>query len=398
MLVSLPCPPRRWLTAPLSCALLTALAAPAAAHEATLPLAPGGRAMVGPYLVETWNHRAGLPQNTVTDIAQRPDGFLWLTTFAGLARFDGQTFRRFGGDTTGGGVDLRFTVADFAPDGALWLGLEHGGVVRFVDGRFDRPPQPAALATARVWAIDAGESGVLVGSTAGLARFDGAGWHVIPGPDADTGSVSAVAWAPTGGAWIGARGTVQWMTPDGARRVVGAVEGDQPVLALLPEGDGAWVAGGSRVGWASADGVRWLTDVPGYQVWDLAADPAGGLWAVGQGRVVHHPDRAALRAALQVGASSPASDAWGLGGRGARSVTVDDDGTVWVGTDGAGLVRLWRQPFDRLGTADGLADAEVRLVAGDGAGGAWVVTGCRNLHHVIGDDVRRVAHDLPNDD
>src|SRR5688500_4533381 len=43
-----------------------------------------------------WNTVDGLPQNTVNATLQTRDGFLWVGTNAGLARFDGVRFRAFG--------------------------------------------------------------------------------------------------------------------------------------------------------------------------------------------------------------------------------------------------------------------------------------------------------------
>jgi len=44
---------------------------------------------------KTWNTESGLPQNTVNNIVQTPDGYLWIGTFDGLARFDGARFKIF---------------------------------------------------------------------------------------------------------------------------------------------------------------------------------------------------------------------------------------------------------------------------------------------------------------
>lgn len=38
------------------------------------------------YGFEVWTKANGLPQNTVTGLAQVRDGYLWLSTFDGLAR------------------------------------------------------------------------------------------------------------------------------------------------------------------------------------------------------------------------------------------------------------------------------------------------------------------------
>src|SRR2546428_7004294 len=44
------------------------------------------------YVHDVWLRDNGLPQNTVKDILQTRDGYLWLATQEGLARFDGARF------------------------------------------------------------------------------------------------------------------------------------------------------------------------------------------------------------------------------------------------------------------------------------------------------------------
>ena len=45
-----------------------------------------------PYSVRIWQTDEGLPQNSVHAIAQTRDGYLWVGTREGLARFDGVRF------------------------------------------------------------------------------------------------------------------------------------------------------------------------------------------------------------------------------------------------------------------------------------------------------------------
>src|ERR1035437_9143849 len=47
------------------------------------------------YIQTAWNTNAGLPQSSVHSIAQTKDGYLWLATEQGLARFDGVRFTAF---------------------------------------------------------------------------------------------------------------------------------------------------------------------------------------------------------------------------------------------------------------------------------------------------------------
>src|SRR5271166_6560603 len=45
------------------------------------------------YLPTVWQTEQGLSGNSVTALLQDHEGYLWIGTFGGLARFDGETFR-----------------------------------------------------------------------------------------------------------------------------------------------------------------------------------------------------------------------------------------------------------------------------------------------------------------
>jgi ligand-binding sensor domain-containing protein len=47
-------------------------------------------------VVKSWRTIDGLPQNSVTALAQTPDGYLWVGTQGGLARFDGVRLVTYG--------------------------------------------------------------------------------------------------------------------------------------------------------------------------------------------------------------------------------------------------------------------------------------------------------------
>jgi len=55
-----------------------------------------GSALEQGFVVRTWGTESGLPQNTVNAIVQTRDGYMWLATREGLARFDGLRFTVFG--------------------------------------------------------------------------------------------------------------------------------------------------------------------------------------------------------------------------------------------------------------------------------------------------------------
>ena len=99
------------------------------------------------YVLRAWELEHGMPDHHVGSVARSADGFLWLTTYSGLARFDGLRFERMGKETVPGLTTPWVAPVHVARDQTLWLGLERGGVVRWKRGGVAEeilPVQPRA--------------------------------------------------------------------------------------------------------------------------------------------------------------------------------------------------------------------------------------------------------------
>src|SRR5437588_5478659 len=172
------------------------------------------------YVHRAWRTDDGLPQTSATSIAQTHDGYLWIGTREGLARFDGVRYERAGHGifharklplagnvmaiaNCGGAVWVgmhaglvqivgettrAFTTADGLPndevlslatvDRTLWIGTVNG-VARWNDGVF-RSDVPRKLRNAEVWAILADSDQTLwFGTRHGLMRMRGAKLDVL---------------------------------------------------------------------------------------------------------------------------------------------------------------------------------------------------------------------------
>src|SRR5213596_2809565 len=88
------------------------------------------------YVHDAWTGEDGLPQNSILSIAQTRDGYLWLGTWGGLARFDGVRFTVFNRGNTEGLKNNYIYALHEDHDGSLWIGTGGGGLTRFRDGEF----------------------------------------------------------------------------------------------------------------------------------------------------------------------------------------------------------------------------------------------------------------------
>ena len=81
------------------------------------------------YVVQTWNAEDGIPGNSITDIIQNDDGYLFFGTYGGLIRFDGVEFTTINhlSDERYNFFSARAVMQD--SKGRLWIGSNDEGAV-----------------------------------------------------------------------------------------------------------------------------------------------------------------------------------------------------------------------------------------------------------------------------
>src|SRR5437899_9870410 len=97
-------------------------------------LALNPRKALTQYTRTAWTQAEGLPQDTIRAIAQTADGYLWLGTDEGLARFDSYEFIIFNKDN-GDLPSNSITALSAGAEGSLWIGTANG-LTRYQNKRF----------------------------------------------------------------------------------------------------------------------------------------------------------------------------------------------------------------------------------------------------------------------
>jgi ligand-binding sensor domain-containing protein len=121
-------------------------------------------AFAGEYSSRTWQTEDGLPQHSGTAIVQTSDGYLWVGTFNGLARFNGVEFTRFTVANTKELVtdDINKLYEDRS--GRLWIGT-YSGVLSYERGQFKHWNSPEQLSRANVRSFGERSDGALLVAT-----------------------------------------------------------------------------------------------------------------------------------------------------------------------------------------------------------------------------------------
>ncbi|HEX2077994.1 MAG TPA: two-component regulator propeller domain-containing protein [Longimicrobium sp.] len=337
-------------------------------------LAAGGaadaRAQVPEMAFASWGTEQGLPSNIALDVAQTPDGYLWLASYEGIVRFDGVAFRVFNESDIPGMDRASFwrVVVDSA--GALWGASEYGGLVRHAGGRWTVFRTRDGLKSDKVTALLPDTGGVLwVGTRGGVSRVRNGRIEPLPAPAGMAEpSVTDLARDPGGNLWIGtvADGVVRYR--DGRYERLGTRPGDQVTSLHADAGGAVWIgtfdSGVTRL--RGGEARRLAGEGPGAprRVNSILRDREGTLWLAAENGLFRMEGERAVPVPLPGG--RPITQASGL--------HRDQEGNLWVGSRQGGLFRLRPTAVAALTRADGLPHDIVFAIEGDGAGGVWIGT------------------------
>jgi signal transduction histidine kinase len=362
------------------------------------------------YSMRVWQTEDGLPQNMVTSAIQTHDGYLWLGTYNGLARFDGEHFQVFDSANTPGLQDRRITALFEDAQGTLWIGHEAGVITRYSEGRFEpfvlssgtmgekviglgsdeqgqlwamredgsidsvgnknhrlpsliAPALPEVMAwTHSCWVAENGQAACLTNGKLATVTLD---------PPRRTNYVLSVATAVDGGAWILCDDRIRkWQNGRWSEDRGDFPWPAGPLACSLELRDGTLAVGTIYSGLylIFRDGRRpahfdRTNGLPQNWVRFLYEDRESNLW-VGAGSA----GMASIHATAFSVLNSP--DQWQ--GCTVLSVAPGRDGALWIGTDGAMLYHYAAEQWKHYAETDGLSNRYIPAITESEAGDVWL--------------------------
>lgn len=315
--------------------------------------APAARPLA--YNLRCYGPAQGLGQSQAQALLQDRRGYLWIgTAGGGLDRFEGQRFENY---STRNGLpsNLVNAIAEDG-DGAIWAATDEG-VARLRNGTWRTFGEADGLPSARAHAIFASvEHGVWAGTAKGAARLQGdrfVPWPTPPGKPAAW--IQAIAGEPDGGLLFAGEFGLMRLAEGTWTQLV-----EEPTVDVVATSAKIWALGISSL-WrldrnASAPAKpvavrradRSLLSPNQPALRRLFADSDGAVWVIGE-----------------TGAVRMTQPELRLGPReGVPTYTVyalmrDREGSLWLGTDGAGVCQVANLAFTHVGKDQGLPSESV---------------------------------------
>ena len=358
----------------------------------------------------------------MTSITQTPDGYLWVGTYNGLARFDGINFVTFDPENTPALAHARVRQLFLDHQGALWITTFDGSLTRMKDGKFFREwtakvqndrdnTMVGSTANSIAYVLDGGEI-----YKKDLAAPPGSGWSQIALPNrnlltAQTSTGDCLAWfngqterswvkrmwrleqdhfqpvtevmalqgrrirhiepVAAGKFWLGTdAGLYFWDGKQFHDETPTNTAGPMDFSFICSATDGGlWaIANGSLVKLASRQIKLEVPELKNSflrlgQRFDMNLDPAGGVW-------LHEAGRGIIHVAGDGTVTRIKTDANGLNDR-VTSFFADREGNWWAGFELAGLARIREARFQQPSLAGDDRSRSVRSVCA-AAGNVWI--------------------------
>ena len=351
---------------------------------------------------QSWTTENGLPENTVPVLLQSREGYLWVGTETGLARFDGVSFRVFDHANTPSLPEAEIRCLMEGSAGELWIGTSEG-LVRFREGRGEVSRSADGAAGNSIRGLARTADGVVWAWTdSGLAQWKN-GRLVAEGLPAGLRTVTSIAGDGKGALWVGfANGwgvlkkTGWGLVSDSVSqgRLSGTAAKDmsksspvQGVFTLVRGSDEErhgnqvqmLVANASGTYEAVAGGFRQLLraeQMPGDGLAFLSQSGTGQVAVASRNAVVISPEKSGAgmggATRFQVGAELP--------GTRIQSLYADREDCVWIGTNRGMARAAGGGRMERVAASDPLAKGSVMTLLEDREGDMWAGTETGGLH------------------
>ncbi|MBO4432106.1 MAG: HD domain-containing protein [Clostridia bacterium] len=121
------------------------------------------------YSTVIYNNTNGLPTSDANSIVQTSDGFIWIGSYSGLIRYDGNEFYRYDSNT---GVSSVVSLFSDSKD-RLWIGTNDSGIFMLKNEKFKAYDRAEGLLSSSIRSMEEDNNGnILIATTQGMAYID----------------------------------------------------------------------------------------------------------------------------------------------------------------------------------------------------------------------------------
>jgi signal transduction histidine kinase/ActR/RegA family two-component response regulator len=359
------------------------------------------------YVLDQWNWRQGLPQETLTAIRQSADGYLWIATANGLFRFNGSTAVevQLPNERVS---DRRLRALEADESGAVWVMATSGALWRKSASGAQGRHELSGPDWVNLVAAQKGSSYLRAGirplkdrvrllddRRSVDYRAQAEKWQVERSVELPSGSIASTMDASANVFAVQEQGQVSKLQPSGEWKELFRLSTERIHLLQSGQNGVLWMRSATAIyRWKSGTVERWELP-PGFigasTYYPFIEDHEGSVWLGGRGAILR----------LQNGTLTKLTLSAELHETPVSALFEDREGALWVGTLTGVLLRLSAAVANSIGRAEGLAGDVVNSVyaerSDNGAESSyWVHTMNQGLTSHQGDKLQSVEGHFGN--
>ena len=318
------------------------------------------------YVIEVWSADEGLPSNNLRHLAKDYNGFLWISTFNGLVRFDGNKFKNYDTENIPFiSTSVFYSVLPYDVD-KMYISTQSSGLMHFEGGVFSEIPDASSLPNSiqttfidsnnRLW-IGTRNAGVYYLENNKITRFSI--------PSFDDKSIMGFTNDENGNLWIASEGAgVAKITGNDVVRSTVADGLASNIVNAIFYHEGNMYAGTEK-GLSIYENSEWKTDTrfDNKIINNIVKDSDNNLWFAtdfGLGRLSSD------------GVYEFLDEKGGLPSRQVSSIGFDDENNIWLTTKQGGLAQLKLSNFKNISPENGLSYKVINTIEQDRNGIVYV--------------------------
>lgn len=323
------------------------------------------------YKPEYWKRENGLPHDRVNTVLQASDGYLWLGTGNGLARFNGDNFTTYSSflSDEDKSNDIFELLEDYS--GKLWIGTNGSGVYQFkkeMIESFELGNQQSFKIISSI--IQATDSTIWIASpTDGIAMVKDDSIHYLNSENGlPNNNIRALFQSKNGHIYIGTTSGLYDYNPSVQQFYFTSGLSDNRIQSITESNNGdLWVgtlggiskiSNGKVVNFSQKDGL------PENNIRRVLFEN-NRLWITTRESGISVYDGKTFNNFSQKD---------GLSSNLTTSIEVDNNHNIWIGTYNQGITRLTKRIFSNLTTKNGLVSNFITSLSHDAGGNLWLGT------------------------
>lgn len=320
---------------------------------------------ISQYTLKTWTGDDGLPSIALTDLVQMDDQYLWVSTYNGIAKFDGVSFDVFNMENTPA-LKSNSVTSLALRNGVLWAGTLKG-VMKYENYSFVQDPKLEQVNFASIEELFAdSKGGMWIGTTSnGLFYYHNEKLEYFNNNILLESPVQAIVEDADGGIWVGTdKGSMLYLVDGQVKKVFASDFTSGVTCMYLDKQQKIWIGADQGI-FNVIDGEVVKNDRLSFtDVVDITEDEFGNMW--------FSNNHGVFRYFVDADKLEQYSENQGLPNNLTRKMLFDHQGNLWIASYRSGLFQLTDGIFTCFSESEGLRENVVTSVIEIGQSTYWL--------------------------